>query len=233
MFLSDWHEFPLAPCLAEGVGGHNNSRLDVVEITHIPDMTRLLWFITTKTHSHLHLKWWLVNVYHTSNNAPPIQGSHQWLSHRPASFSGHLLPEVIIPTHFFPCMAVILGLCDRTDGSETLWTTCPVMLRHVPKNLNLHNDWTLHKLQDLRSYVNSRRSLIQWVWGGQACARNTGTYICGRFTETVFGVGAGLFWFRRRFNGRGYILDPVKLTVSNRITDNHVPQTRNLCFSCI
>jgi hypothetical protein len=56
---------------------------------------------------------------------------------------------------------------------------------------------------------------------GQACARNTSTYVCGTFTETGSGVGAGLMWFWRRLNGRGYILDPVKLTVSNRITDNH------------
>jgi hypothetical protein len=52
-------------------------------------------------------------------------------------------------------------------------------------------------------------------------------------TETGFGVGTGLIWFRRGFNGTAYILDPVKLTVSNRITDNHVLQTRTLCFSCI
>jgi hypothetical protein len=39
-------------------------------------------------------------------------------------------------------------------------------------------------------------------------------------TETGFGVGAGLIWFKRRFNGTAYILDPVKLTVSNRITQD-------------
>jgi hypothetical protein len=32
--------------------------------------TKLLWFIITTPHSHLHLNWWLLNVYHTSNNAP-------------------------------------------------------------------------------------------------------------------------------------------------------------------
>ena len=39
MFLSEWREFPSAPCLA---GGKKNldyiSRLDVVEIARVPDM---------------------------------------------------------------------------------------------------------------------------------------------------------------------------------------------------
>ena len=70
MFLSEWHEFPPAPCLAGGGGLDDSSHIDVVDITHVPDMTKLLWFLITTTHSHLHLKWWLVNVYHTSNNAP-------------------------------------------------------------------------------------------------------------------------------------------------------------------
>jgi len=39
MFLSEWREFPSAPCL---VGGEkkldNSSRLDVVEIVRVPDM---------------------------------------------------------------------------------------------------------------------------------------------------------------------------------------------------
>jgi hypothetical protein len=39
-------------------------------------------------------------------------------------------------------------------------------------------------------------------------------------TGTGFGVGAGLIWFKRRFNGTAYILDSVKLTVSNRITQD-------------
>jgi hypothetical protein len=37
MFLSEWHEFPLAPCLA-GKKLKYSSRFDVVEITHVPDM---------------------------------------------------------------------------------------------------------------------------------------------------------------------------------------------------
>jgi hypothetical protein len=37
MFLSDWHEFPLAPCLA-GKKLDDISRLDIVEITRVPDM---------------------------------------------------------------------------------------------------------------------------------------------------------------------------------------------------
>jgi hypothetical protein len=34
MFLSEWHEFPLAPCLA-GKKIDGSSRLDVFEIVHI------------------------------------------------------------------------------------------------------------------------------------------------------------------------------------------------------
>ena len=40
MFLSEWREFPLVPCLA-GMGGgelDDSSRLDVVEIACVPDM---------------------------------------------------------------------------------------------------------------------------------------------------------------------------------------------------
>ena len=37
MFLSDWREFPLAPCLAGKELG-DSSRLDVVEIARVPDM---------------------------------------------------------------------------------------------------------------------------------------------------------------------------------------------------
>ena len=39
MFLSEWPEFPLAPCLAgkkKKLG--DSSRLDVVEIARVPDM---------------------------------------------------------------------------------------------------------------------------------------------------------------------------------------------------
>jgi len=36
MFLSEWREFPSAPCLAKKLG--DSSRLDVVEITHVPDV---------------------------------------------------------------------------------------------------------------------------------------------------------------------------------------------------
>jgi len=34
IFLSEWHEFPLAPCLAGG-GLDDSSCLDVVEIAHV------------------------------------------------------------------------------------------------------------------------------------------------------------------------------------------------------
>jgi len=37
MFLSEWHEFPSAPCLA-GNKLDDSSRLDVVEIARVPDM---------------------------------------------------------------------------------------------------------------------------------------------------------------------------------------------------
>jgi len=35
MFLSEWREFPSAPCLAGGGGLDYNSRLDVVEIASV------------------------------------------------------------------------------------------------------------------------------------------------------------------------------------------------------
>jgi len=40
MFLSEWREFPSAPCLAGGGGGgvYDSSRLDAVEIVRVPDM---------------------------------------------------------------------------------------------------------------------------------------------------------------------------------------------------
>jgi len=37
MFLSEWSEFPSVPCLAEG-GLDDSLHLDVVEISHVPDM---------------------------------------------------------------------------------------------------------------------------------------------------------------------------------------------------
>ena len=37
MFLSEWREFPSAPCLAEKKLD-DSSRLDVVEIAGVPDM---------------------------------------------------------------------------------------------------------------------------------------------------------------------------------------------------
>ena len=39
MILSEWREFPSAPCLGGGGGElDDSSRLDVVEIARIPDM---------------------------------------------------------------------------------------------------------------------------------------------------------------------------------------------------
>ena len=36
--LSEWREFPSAPCLARGKKLDDSSRLDVVEIARVPDM---------------------------------------------------------------------------------------------------------------------------------------------------------------------------------------------------
>jgi len=38
MFLSEWHEFPSAPCLAVKRKLDDSSHLDVVEIARVPDM---------------------------------------------------------------------------------------------------------------------------------------------------------------------------------------------------
>ena len=38
MFLSEWREFPSAPCLAGKKKHDDSSRLDVVEIARVPDM---------------------------------------------------------------------------------------------------------------------------------------------------------------------------------------------------
>ena len=38
MFLSEWREFPSAPCLAKKKKLVDRSGLDVVEITRVPDM---------------------------------------------------------------------------------------------------------------------------------------------------------------------------------------------------
>jgi len=40
MFLSEWREFPSAPCLAGKKELDDSSRLDVVEIALVPDMFR-------------------------------------------------------------------------------------------------------------------------------------------------------------------------------------------------
>jgi hypothetical protein len=38
MFLSEWREFPSAPCLAGKKNLDDSSRLDVVEIARVPDL---------------------------------------------------------------------------------------------------------------------------------------------------------------------------------------------------
>jgi len=38
MFMSEWREFPSAPCLAKKKKLDDDSRLDVVEIARDPDM---------------------------------------------------------------------------------------------------------------------------------------------------------------------------------------------------
>jgi len=42
MFVSEWREFPSAPCLA-GKKPHDSSRLDVVEIAGVTDMLPILF----------------------------------------------------------------------------------------------------------------------------------------------------------------------------------------------
>jgi len=44
MFLSEWREFPSAHCLAGGKKPDDSSRLDVVEISRVPDMLPTLFF---------------------------------------------------------------------------------------------------------------------------------------------------------------------------------------------
>jgi len=44
MFLSEWRDFPSAPCLAGGGGGFDDAaRLGVVEIVRVPDMLPTLF----------------------------------------------------------------------------------------------------------------------------------------------------------------------------------------------
>ena len=51
MFLSEWSEFPSAPCLAEKLD--DSSRLDVVKIARVPDMLELLSFLVgLRTYQH-------------------------------------------------------------------------------------------------------------------------------------------------------------------------------------
>jgi hypothetical protein len=67
---------------------------------------------------------------------------------------------MITPTHFLPCTAIILRPSDPADGFETLQTICVTMEHRVTENLYRHNEWTLYKLQDLRSFANTFRSVI-------------------------------------------------------------------------
>jgi len=43
MFPSEWREFPTAPCLAGGGELDDSSRLDVDEISRVPDMLPSLY----------------------------------------------------------------------------------------------------------------------------------------------------------------------------------------------
>jgi len=45
MFLSEWREFPSAPCLARQKKLDDSSRLDVVEIARVPDTLPSLFFL--------------------------------------------------------------------------------------------------------------------------------------------------------------------------------------------
>jgi len=61
MFLSEWHEFPSSPCLAEKKKLDDSSRLDVVEIAIVPDMLPSLfpsWSgLRTYQHHGIMTKW--------------------------------------------------------------------------------------------------------------------------------------------------------------------------------
>jgi len=50
MFLSEWREFPSAPCLAGEKKLDDSSRLDVVEIARVPDMLPSLVGLRTYQH---------------------------------------------------------------------------------------------------------------------------------------------------------------------------------------
>ena len=53
MFLSEWREFPSAPCLAEKKKP-DSSRLDVVDIARVPDMLQSLFsfLVGLRTYQH-------------------------------------------------------------------------------------------------------------------------------------------------------------------------------------
>jgi len=55
MFLSEWREFPSAPCLAGKKKLDDSSRLDVVEIARVPDMLPSLFsfLVGLRTYQHL------------------------------------------------------------------------------------------------------------------------------------------------------------------------------------
>ena len=53
MFLSEWHEYPSAPCLAGNKKLDDSSRLDVVEVTRVPDMLPSFSFLVgLRTYQH-------------------------------------------------------------------------------------------------------------------------------------------------------------------------------------
>jgi len=43
MFLSEWREFPSAPCLAGKIKLYDSSRLDVADVARVPDMLSSLF----------------------------------------------------------------------------------------------------------------------------------------------------------------------------------------------
>jgi len=55
MLLSEWREFPSAPCLAGKKKIDHSSRLDVVEIARVPDMLPSLFpsLVEVRTYQHL------------------------------------------------------------------------------------------------------------------------------------------------------------------------------------
>jgi hypothetical protein len=130
--------------------------------------TKLLCSIITSSHFYLRLNWWLVNVYHcfhhtTSNNASMLGPSPV----TPILACNHLQPSAALSDYTY----ILFSLHGYYS-----WTVWPCrwfwnITNYLPsdgapchRNLNPHNEQTLHKLQDLRSFANTFISLTWKVW---------------------------------------------------------------------